>query len=161
MRRTWPGKLRPWFEGARWSIVSFDALSEAMSLVCVDNWESRRNRIVVGSSPDNRLARTVVAAARDTGYFDNREVQRSNSVDWHYRQEKINAFRKNWPELHNTERLTICSLNASERIENPSGTYYLHDGFGRLLAYLYSTVYEGREYGAIEAFLAEDSRRRS
>jgi hypothetical protein len=157
MQRLHPDKLRPWFERARWSIVSLDAVNDAMHLVCLDNWEVRRNRLVSGAGSDNRIARAVVARARDIHYFDNERVRRSNSVEAHFRQERIEAFRRNWPVLKEDERLTICDLNSEERAENPSGTYYLHDGFGRLLAYLYAIVYEGRQYGPIEAFLAEQT----
>jgi hypothetical protein len=153
MRRSHPDKLRPWFEGGRWSIVSLEAIAEAMSLVCLDNWEIRRNRLVNGYG--NRLVRMVVAAARATVYFDNPDVIRRNSVEGHYRQQRIVAFRKSWPELRGDERLTICDLDAAEKAEHPDGTYYLHDGLGRLLAYLYAVLYEGREYRPIEVFLAE------
>jgi hypothetical protein len=154
MRRAEAGKLRPWFEDARWSIVLLDDISEAMRLVLVDNWEARRNRLIT-EGPDNRLARTLVTVARETGYYDNPEILRTNSVIAHFRQERITAFRKNWTELQGEQRLTLCELNADEKAENPSGTYYLHDGFGRLLAYLYMIAFEGREYSPIEAFLVE------
>ena len=48
MRRAAPGKLRPWFEGACWNIVSLDQFADARTLVCVDNWETRRNGLVRG-----------------------------------------------------------------------------------------------------------------
>jgi hypothetical protein len=156
MRRAEAGKLRPWFEDARWSIVSLDDISEAMHLVLVDNWEARQNGLI-REGLDNRLARTIVTMARETGYYDNPEILKSNSVIAHFRQERIAAFRKSWPELRDGDRLTICDLNADEKAENPGGTYYLHDGFGRLLAYLYMIFFEGREYGPIEAFLAEEN----
>jgi hypothetical protein len=156
MHRAQAGKLRPWFEDARWSIVSLDDISEAMRLVLVDNWEARQNRLITDGL-DNRLARTIVTMARETGYYDNPEILRSNSVIAHFRQERITAFRRSWPDLRDGERLTICDLNAAEKAENPGGTYYLHDGFGRLLAYLYMIVFEGREYSPIEAFLVEEN----
>jgi hypothetical protein len=156
MRRWHPGKLRPWFEGARWSIVSLDAVEDAMTVVCVDNRETRRRGLVTGSGIDNRLSRTVVAAAHDLGHFDNRDLEKSNAVEWHFRQRRIDAFRRKWPELRDGERLTICTLNAGEKRENPGGTYYLHDGFGRLLPFLYGILYEGRAYCPIEAFLADE-----
>src|SRR5215831_18328537 len=89
MRRTWPGKLRPWFEDARWSIVSLDDISEAMCLVLVDNWEQRQNNRLITDGPDNRLARTVVSVARETGFYDNPDILKSNSVMAHLRQERI------------------------------------------------------------------------
>jgi hypothetical protein len=157
MRRLHPDKLRSWFERARWSIVSLEVIGEAMSLVLLDDNEVRRNGLVNGVGPDNRLARTVVAAAHDGGYFDNKEVASRNAVEGHYRQERIEAYRKSWPQLRGGERLAICDLNADEKAGNPGGTYYLHDGFGRLLPYLYAIIYEGRDYCPIEAFLAEEN----
>jgi hypothetical protein len=155
MRQFHPAKLRPWFERGRWNIISLDGMQEAMTLVCVDSWETRRNRLVQESGPNNRLARSVIAAARESGYFDNPDAGASNSVERHYRRDHIQAFRQNWPEFRGQERLVLCSLNADEKRQNPAGTYYLHDGFGRLLAYLYGIAYEGRPYSPIEAFLAE------
>jgi hypothetical protein len=156
MRGAHAAKLRPWFEKARWSIVSLCTDAEAMSLVCVDSPETRRNRLVSGDGPDNRLARAVVTAAHESGYFDNLGVRRTNAVEGHYRQERIEEYRRSWPQLRGGERLTLCTLNASEKTENPGGTYYLHDGFGRLLPLLYAIVYECRTYSPIEAFLAEE-----
>ncbi len=157
MRGAHPDKLRPWFERARWSVVSLESIEEAASLVCVDGPETRRNKLITGLGPDHRLARNVVAAARAIGYFDNDEVSKSNAVEGHFRQERLEAFRRAWPRFEKAERLTLCTLNAGERLENPGGSYYLHDGFGRLLAWLYAIVYEGREYQPIEAFLAEEA----
>jgi hypothetical protein len=157
MRRIHPDKLRSWFERARWSIVSLEVIREAMSLVLLDNNEVRRNGLVKRDGPDNRLARAVVAAAHETGYFDNKEVANRNAVEGHYRQERIEVYRKSWPQLRGGERLAICDLNNDEKVGNPSGTYYLHDGFGRLLTYLYAVTYEGRDYCPIEAFLAEEN----
>jgi hypothetical protein len=157
MRRMHPDKLRSWFERARWSIVSLEAIGEAMSLVLLDDEEMRRNGLLKGTGPDNRLAHTVVAAAHESRYFDNREVVSRDAVEGHYRQERIEAYRKSWPQLRGGERLAICDLNADEKVGNPGGSYYLHDGFGRLLPYLYAVTYEGRDYRPIEAFLAEET----
>lgn len=151
-----PGKLRPWFEYARWSIVSLDEISEALTLVCVDNPETRVPKLVSGVGLDNRLSGNVIAAAHETGYFDHPDAGRSDAIEKYYRQERIEAYRCNWPQLRDAERLTLCSLNEDERMENPGGSYYLLDGFGRLLAWLYLVLYEGREYLPIEAFLAEE-----
>jgi hypothetical protein len=150
MRSAHPGKLRPWFERGRWSIMSLCVFGEATSLVCVDAQETRRDRLIVGSAPNNRLAGTLVAAAHATGYFYNCDVRRTNAVQNRYLQ-------RNWPQLREGDRLTLCSLSANEKRQNPGGSYYLHDGFGRLLPWLYVILYEGEEYSPIEAFLAEEN----
>jgi hypothetical protein len=150
MHSAHPGKLRPWFDRGRWTIVSLGVPGEATSLVCVDDPETRRERLIVGSGPNNRLAGTLVAAAHATGYFYNPAVRRTNTVRHRYLQ-------RNWPQLREGERLTLCSLNAHEKNQNPGGSYYLHDGFGRLFPWLYVILYEGEEYSPIEAFLAEEN----
>lgn len=159
MRRVHPDKLRPWFEDAHWSIVSLDAFADAASLICVDSPETRRYGLVAESGPDNRLMRTVVAEANDTGYFLDLDVCRSNSIELHFRQERIESYRRNWPELSNGERLSICTINGDERTSNPGGSYYLHDGFGRLLPYLYLIMFESAAWRPVEAFLAEEPSR--
>jgi len=156
MRRVHPDKLRPWFEDAQWLIVSLDAFAEAESLVCVDSPETRRIGLVAESGPDNRLMRTVVAEANETGYFQDLEVCRSNSIELHFRQERIESYRRNWPGLREGERLSICTMNDDEQAANPGGSYYLHDGFGRLLPYLYLIMYESASWRPVEAFLAEE-----
>jgi len=156
MRRTHPDKLRPWFDRGRWSVVSLEALDEALGLVCVDGPETRRWRLVADSGPDNRLMRTVIAAACTTGYFEDLEVRRTNSVEAHFRHERIESYRRQWPSLREDERLVVCTVNSDERAANPGANYYLHDGFGRLLPYLYLVTYESRAWRPIEAYLAEE-----
>lgn len=157
MRMAHPSKLRPWFRKARWSIVSLTTVDEAMALVCVDSWELRADGRIIGDHPDNRLARSILAESRRSQYFDNLQVIASNSVEAHFRQEKLEQFRKQLPRLCGAERLTICTPNAEERTANPGGNWYLHDGFGRLLPWLYVIVYEGQTFYPIEAFCAEES----
>ncbi len=156
MRGTHPDKLRSWFDRAAWSVVSLENAGEALQLVCVDGPDTRRNGLVTGEGVDNRLAGRVVESARANGYFDNDSVRRSNSVETHFRQDRIEAYRRTWPQFTGEERLVLCTLNQDERRENPNGTFYLHDGFGRLMPWLYAIVYEGREYHPIETFLAEE-----
>ena len=154
MQRLHPAKLRSWFPRACWTVVSLDAIGEAMSLVCLDNWETRGNRLVSGAGPDHRLAARLVVGARAAGYFDNPAVLGSDAVEGHFRQAHIGAFRVRWPDLAGGNRIVICDLNAGEKADNPSGSFYLHDGTGRLLAYLYLVAFEGRRYNPVEAFLA-------
>jgi hypothetical protein len=155
MQRAHPAKLRRWFPRGHWRIAQLQEPADALSLVCLDNWETRRAFLVSGTGPDIRLAASLVGQARANYYFDNNTIMRTDSVESHYRQTPIEQFRAYWPILRGPERLTIIALNDDERAENPSGTYYLHDGLGRLLAYLYLVVFEGRDYHPIEVFLAE------
>ena len=157
MRRAHRDKLRTWFDRGRWSVVSLDALDEALRLVGVDGPETRRCGLIADPGPDNRLMRNIVWAACVTGYFADFEVCRMNSVEAHFRNERIEKYRRQWPSLRDDERLVICTLNSEERAANPGGSYYLHDGFGRLLPYLYLVSYESRTWRPIEAFLAEES----
>jgi hypothetical protein len=156
MLRSHPAKLRAWFERARWSIVLLDAVDEAMDLVCVDNWETRRNGLMTDGGADRRLARTLVARARATAYFDNAGIIASNAVEAHYRQDRICAYRYARPEFRGEDRVIICDLDAGERSESPKAKYYLNDGFGRMLSYLYLVAHEGLEYRPVEAMLAEE-----
>lgn len=155
MQRSHPAKLRPWFERAQWSIVLLDTVHEVMDLVCVDNWETRRYGLMTADGADRRLARTLVARARATGYFDNVAVIASNAMEAHFRQDRICAYRTACPEFYGDERLMICELSAEEQLESPMAKYYLNDGFGRMLSYLYLVIHEGLEYRPVEAILAQ------
>jgi hypothetical protein len=150
-----PRKLRSWFSRGNWTIVSLDTVEDAMRLVCVDSWELRHNRLIRESGPNNRLARNIVAAAYETGHFNGSNQAACSSAEAICRRDRIEAFRRSLPELRGNERLVICSLNDDEAQRNPEANYYLHDGFGRLLSYLYLIAYERRTYSPVEAFLAE------
>jgi hypothetical protein len=155
MRYLHAGKLRSWFSRANWTIVSLDTLDDVMRLVCMDSWETRQNRLIRESGLNNRLARNIVTAAFETDNLSGSSEAACNSVEACRRRDRIETFRHSFPELCGNERLVICSLNDDESQSNPDGNYYLHDGFGRLLAYLYLVAYEGRKYSPVEAFLAE------
>lgn len=155
MRETWPGKLRGWFERGRWSVVSMDTPGDAMTLVCLDNPAMRAAGLVDGAARDNRIARTVVARAHETGLFEDRGTTGGGLIEA-FRTKRTEAMRANWPPLRGGERLVLSSLNSGEKAENPSGSWYLHDGCGRLVAYLYAVAYENRPYAPIEALLAEE-----
>lgn len=155
MRRSHRGKLRPWFEHGRWSVVSLDGIEDAMSLVCLKDEAMKAAGLIDDSKPDGRLMRAVVAAAHKNSVFDN-NLPRSACIEG-FRVKRIEAYRRSWPELRGDDMLVLCTLNAAEKSESPGGSWYLHDGLGRLVPHLYATVYEGREYRPIEALLAEES----
>jgi hypothetical protein len=155
MQRAHPAKLRAWFQRARWSIVLLDRVDEVMDLVCVDNWETRRNGLMTADGTDRRLARTLVTRAHATAYFDNAAVIACNSVEAHYRQDRVRTYRHAHPEFCDEDRVMICDLDSGEQSESPRAKYYLNDGFGRMLSYLYLVAYEGLAYRPVEAMLAE------
>jgi hypothetical protein len=151
-----PGKLRPWFGGARWRIIMLETLSDAMHLVFLDSYEMRLVGLLSAAAPDARLGGSFVAAARNAGYFEERAGGRINPLDGQAHRQRAAQFRCSWPDLRNAERLALCSLNPAEKAENPGGTYYVNDGLGRLLPYLYLVVHEGYPFHPIEAILAEE-----
>ncbi len=154
MNRVHPGKLRPWFPQAVWRMVELTEPDEILSLVCVDGPDTRRNGLVGSLESNPRILRRVVENARRAKYFDNGIVAARDPGEYSKRQRKIEAFRSEWPSLAGDERIVLCAMNSGELCENPSGSYYLHDGFGRLLACAYMVAYESRKFTPIEAFLA-------
>jgi hypothetical protein len=155
MRRCHAGKLRDWFPRAVWRVVELTSLEEILGLVCVDGLETRRNGLLGSPQEANRrILSRVIQNALGTGYFDDCKMAMRDPAEHSQRQQKIEAFRSEWPSLAGEERVVLCDLNAGERRENPGGTYYLHDGFGRLLAAGFLILHEGRKWTPIEAFLA-------
>jgi hypothetical protein len=155
MKRVHSGKLRPWFPRADWRVVELTELHEILSLVCVDGIETRRNELLgLPQEPNRRILIRAIENARRNQYFDNSNVARENPVEYSKRQRKIDEFRCEWPNLNGEERSVLCGLNSGELHENPAGTYYIDDGFGRLLAFGYLVLYEGRRFTPVEAFLA-------
>ena len=124
--------------------------------VFLDDALLRQKTLIKGDPPNARLARSCVAAAREIGYFEGTSCFTGQPPDRLSHGARIATMRRNWLELRDGERLVFCDLNKDERTENPGGTYYLQDGLGRLLPYLYLVVYEGYEFCPIEAFLADD-----
>ena len=155
MQRDWPGKLRPWFPDARWSLISLDTIDDVMTLICLDDAPMRQIGLSNGATPDNRITRAVVHAAREHGLFDQSRPTALKCVIG-FRNKRAELQAAGWPKLSGVEKLVLCSPNAGERSENPSASWYLHDGLGRLTAYLYAVIYEGVAFSAVEALLAED-----
>jgi hypothetical protein len=155
MRRIHPGKLRQWFDAAEWRLVEFTAIEEILRLVCVDSMIMRRNLLVRDEpATDRRLLGNVIANARSFHYFDNAAVAQSDPMEYAWRQSRIDQYRRAWPRFGGEERIAACSLNMEERVENGAANYYLHDGFGRMLAFAYLVWFEGRPFVPVEALLA-------
>jgi hypothetical protein len=156
MRRFHANKLRGWFRFARWSMVEFDEPEELMTLICVDASFTRRDRLMAGKAPDFRIMGRVVAAALEVGHFAELEEASRISLEAYFKHERMERFRRGLPLLKDAERIALCTPNEEERTQNPSGTWYLHDGFGRLLPWLYLVSLEGYAFTPVQAFLIED-----
>ena len=156
MRKFHANKLRGWFRFARWSLVEFDEPEELTTLICVDASFTRKDRLMTGKAPDFRIMGRVVAAALEVGHFAELEEASRHSLEAYFKHERMERFRQELPRLRDGERIALCTPNNDERTQNPSGTWYLHDGFGRLLPWLYLVRLEGHAFTAVEAFLIED-----
>lgn len=156
MDRFHGNKLRPWFDRARWNIVSFDSVEELMTFICVDGTDTRRNRLVNGLDPDFRIVGRVIASALHYGHFEALASASQYSLEANVQHQRMERLKADFPQLCGAERLALCTPSEHEYAQNPSGTWYLHDGFGRLLPWLYLVVIEGYQYLQVEAFLIEE-----
>ncbi len=153
------GKLRKWFELGRWHIVELETPNEEIeNLVCLDSQWTRDCKLLnPNGTLDYRLLKVLVKNAKETNYFDlaahsewkdNREYQKHLQY--------LKDFRDGDLILKEENRIVLCSLDNNERSKNPSGTYYLHDGIGRLVPYLYTILNEAKPFVPVEAFVVEE-----
>lgn len=123
MRQRHPGKLRPWFEAGRWRIVEVQSIDELEPLMIVAKatWEG-----IQGTMP--RFLGAASRHLRRQNYFSVFPND-GDQLRLYYRRFTTGGF-----ELAGEDRVVIVTLEASR--EWPPGSLYVHDGCGRLLAYL-------------------------
>jgi hypothetical protein len=146
MRKDHSGKLRDWFERARWSVVVIDAQELENLIYLESNWTKDEN-LVVNDGPNYRLLGKVADRAINSGYLTKASAKQH--------LEYYNALKKCHFRLEGSSRLVICSPNDSEKQANPAGQYYLHDGSGRGLSYMILIKENAAMFDPIEVFLAQ------
>ena len=124
------GKCPPWFERARWTIVSMTA-ADLATVVVVDN-EKIRGLGLLRTGTDRTLDNTARIAIK-MGYFE-----RPDAADPRH-QEYYHKLLEGQLSLSGPNRLVLRELRAGEATLHPepcpgyfpARTLYLHDGFGR------------------------------
>lgn len=161
MRLKHSGKVRDWFHVGKWFIIQIDDINDIDNLVCLDGGWVKEYLIPDESRNEKnfRILKKIVSNAKESEYFmKSKDDLRKN--EYSKRFEYYNKLKQGGcllPRLINQDKIVLCSLNSSEKSQNPTGTYYLHDGLGRLLAYKYLIDYEGKHLNTpIEAFLVEN-----
>ena len=150
------GKIREWFSCAKWFLVEINQIGFLDSLLCLHSsepWAQELVPQVTNYPPDFRILKTVIQNAKDNNYF------RSDCEDFQKRHKYFEKYKRleQLPKLTDNNRIVLCSLNPSEKRSNPSASYYLHDGLGRLLTYLYLNKFEDKLLPLpIEAFVIEN-----
>lgn len=152
------GKLRTWFGLGKWHIVELETHGEMNNLVCLDSkWTGKCQLLNPNGTSDYRLLKVLVKNAKKTEYFDpTAHPEWKDNKGYQNHLQYLEDFRSEALELLAENRIVLCSLDNNERRSNPSGTYYLHDGIGRLVPYLYAILYEGKPFTPVEAFLVEE-----
>lgn len=141
-----PGKWRPWFDRADWSVVALSLDDFSHLIYPALSWSGRQG-LVVNDGPDYRLLERVARRAIDTAYLD-------RSDDPEHRHERyFDELRSGSLRLRGYCRIALCSAE-SEVAGNPHGRWYLLDGAGRCLPWM-MLVLGGVDYESVEAFLAE------
>lgn len=152
------GKLRSWFGLGKWHIVELETQDEIENLVCLDNRWTNECRLLNPKGTSNyRLLKVLVKNAKETNYFDAvAHPEWENDKGYQNHLHYLDDFRNKTLKLQGENRIVLCSLDNSERINNTSGTYYLHDGIGRLAPYLYAILNEDNPFMPVEAFVVEE-----
>ena len=137
------GKLRDWFEQARWSIQLLTAPAELECLMILkkQTWDGI-------TWPMPRLLGEAANRIRQERYFDP-----PGNDNW-----GVNyiALRDHRLLLQGKERLVLITPSEAEMREEPSTTFYLHDGLGRALPYLAVVMETSTCFCPVEAFIAKE-----
>jgi hypothetical protein len=148
MRTKHPGKIRPWFSSGVWDVVLLDQ-QDLERLIFYEDQATKSSGLVNPNDGLNyRLLGKVAENARKSQYLT--RVPGSGHVRYYQ------ALRDGHFLLEHSSSIVICTPNAGERLSNPNGLYYLHDGTGRALPYL-MLVKEGHiPFEPVMAFRAEE-----
>jgi len=156
MAREHGGKIRGWFPSAEWRLIELDSASDRETLVCLaSEWTRNSGLLRNENSVNNRILSTFVRHAVENNYFGEFERPILHGENSQKRQIYIQRLRDD-PTIRfeDDNRVVLCSLTSGERASNSSGTFYLHDGLGRMLAYGYLIAMKHRAFRAVEAFAA-------
>jgi hypothetical protein len=160
MDREHRGKLCSWFPSAGWTILELESEGELFSLVCLaSDWTRQSGLLRDEASLDHRILRSFVRNATECNYFSDLTRPILHAENMEKRQRYISRLRVD-PTIKFTgdNRIVLRSLSRGEKSSNPSGTYYLHDGLGRMLAYAYLISRRQLHFRPVEAFLAIEPR---
>lgn len=139
-------------ETENWRIVELDTREEVETLICLANkWTREAGLLVNETKPNSRLLRTYVKRAKETDYFN----PKNPNCHWRHLC-YLQQFREQPFSLSGNNRVVIRTPIPDEFDNNRQGWYYLHDGIGRLLPYMYTVFFESNPFAPIEAFLAEE-----
>lgn len=139
-------KYRDWFPAGSWFLQRLQIPEDLETLIFLDTPQLRP---WLTNTPERRpLLGDAAKDASTRHYFENNPRaagQRRNYED-------LKARRT---ELRGSDRLVIITPNTSEKSDCPSGTFYLHDGFGRALPYM-MVILQGVKLSPVEALLGEE-----
>ena len=137
------------FRPESWGLVELERPTELECLVILESRWTKRRCLVAPEMPNGRLLSYAVDVALRTGYFQSSDYLQHRTFDYYGEMRHGSHL-----PLRQEERIVLRDLVPSERRSNPEGSFYLHDGLGRCLAYL-ALLKEGRiVFSPVEAFLA-------
>lgn len=149
------GKIREWFPFAKFFLVEIANLEYLDTFVCLhsrDLWAQELIPEETQNKEDFRILGTVIQNLKNKNYF------RESCDDYEKRHKYFNQYKELpiLPPLRDNHKIVLCSLNNSEKKQNPSASYYLHDGLGRLLTYRYLNKFNNKSIPLpIEAIVIE------
>ncbi len=132
----------------QWSEMRISEKPDIGNLVCLASDWTRDVGLLRNNQKNCRLLSTFVKNAREIDYFKSEDSRRTHWLD---------KFRKSVPEFTGYMRIVLRQPDNGEKNENPDGTYYLHDGLGRMLPLLYMMEYEGASMPLIHALVVRSS----
>jgi hypothetical protein len=158
MQRNHDGKLRSWFPRGTWSLAEIQSENELLTLICLAGRWPRNSGLLTSEQLNNRtLLRQFIVNANEVNYFAEAGRPTLCSENMEKRRLYVSRLRTDTAiRFNGADRIVLCSPCADEKRRNPVGSFYLHDGLGRMLAYAYLISRSEIPFSPIEAFLAEE-----
>jgi hypothetical protein len=156
MSRDQKGKLQPWFLSGKWSLVELESENDLLPLVCLaSDWTRNSGLLANEDLSDSRVLKRFVDQAIDVNYFAEAGRPTSRAENMEKRGFYLSQILSN-PAMRfvGDDCIVLRSLCADEKRRNPSGTFYLHDGLGRMMSYAYAISRGVVAFSPVEAFMA-------
>jgi len=145
------GKWRDWYECADWSIIRITQ-DEFERLIPIENpWTEENLTSYERNGDDYRLLRNVVNAIISRSKEEGGFLECSEMAGY---MKYYNPLKYGHMRIEGIHRIVLHSLVPNEKEHNPSGFFYLQDGWGRSFPHQILITEGHLSYEPVEAFLA-------
>jgi hypothetical protein len=137
----------------KWSLQKIGDKNDVGNVVCLDGGWTKVLKKNTGLNW--RTLSSYVKQAKEIGYFDQSE-ESLGKEEYRKRMSYYLDYKQgNRLDFRNRNRIVFRKVTLGEKEQNPSASYYLQDGLGRMLPLFYLMEYEGLPMPEIEVLVVE------